>query len=268
MMQLSAPVAARLLLIAKMRVAAKRDETPIHKAADVHLAPMTLALRAAFGVARKALGKNANIDSCVSTLHAALLKVLPPVLLKTLAAGGEVGLASVKKLRGAELRTLKPQEPGKPHDVKPPFSLAFNVSDPAAAKWAREHTSKIADDISQTSKDAIDEAIAKAMEDGDLDAAYDDILAAVGDEARAEMIARTESMTAANEGQRQGWDQAVDAGMLSGNEQVQWIATSGCCDDCDDLDGEVRDLDGEYPGDGEDGPPLHPNCRCTEGIVA
>ena len=24
----------------------------------------------------------------------------------------------------------------------------------------------------------------------------------------------------------------------------------------------------EYPNDGGDGPPLHPNCRCTEGIAS
>ena len=37
------------------------------------------------------------------------------------------------------------------------------------------------------------------------------------------------------------------------------------CDDCDELDGTTAPINGSYAG-GADGPPLHPNCRCTEGI--
>src|SRR5204863_36491 len=95
------------------------------------------------------------------------------------------------------------------------------------------------------------------------------ILDAIGDEARATLIARTETMIAANAGQRLGWDQAVDEGLLTGREKRQWIATDDgeLCDECDALDGKTTTLDGEYPDPGGDGPPLHPNCRCTEGIV-
>lgn len=59
---------------------------------------------------------------------------------------------------------------------------------------------------------------------------------------RAVLIARTEIMTAANDGQRALWRQAAQAG-------------------------ELNLLDGQYPGDGGQGPPLHPDCRCTEGLV-
>ena len=75
-------------------------------------------------------------------------------------------------------------------------------------------------------------------------------------------------MTAVNEGQREGWAQAVEAGMLDEGSKRVWIATAGACDICDELDGEEVGLDEEYPNDGGDGPPQHPNCRCTEGIVS
>jgi hypothetical protein len=46
-----------------------------------------------------------------------------------------------------------------------------------------------------------------------------------------------------------------------------WIAAGDPCPECEVLDGEEVDLGEDYPGDGGDGPPLHPNCRCTEGVV-
>jgi hypothetical protein len=147
------------------------------------------------------------------------------------------------------------------------FKMQFDAKNSNAATWALTHATQIADDISQTSKDNIALAVARAQEEGDLGEQYDEILDAVGDEARASLIARTESMTAVNEGQRDAWDQALEKGLLTEDNRVVWIATSDACPECEELDGEERTLDGEYPGDGGDGPPLHPNCRCTEGIV-
>lgn len=148
-----------------------------------------------------------------------------------------------------------------------PLAFRFDASNPAAVAWATEHSAKLVTDISATTEQDIRDAVTRAIEGDGIEAGYDDILAAVGDETRAELIARTEVMMAANEGQRQAWDQAVDDGLLTGTEQRVWIATEGACPECDDLDGEQTALDGEYSGDGGDGPPLHPNCRCTEGIV-
>jgi hypothetical protein len=165
-----------------------------------------------------------------------------------------------KQIRGAELRTLKPGT-----NVK--LKMSFDASNPRAAKWAKQHATELADGISETSRERIRNAVERVHEEGDLRESYDEILDAVGDEARAGVIARTETMMAANEGQRESWDQAVESGLLSEDSRVQWIATSGCCDECDALDEEERTLDGVYPDPGEDGPPLHPNCRCTEGIV-
>lgn len=82
-------------------------------------------------------------------------------------------------------------------------------------------------------------------------------------------IARTETMHAANFGQRETWTQYAESGLLIPN-QVQriWIAGGGdtTCEECMALDGETAPLGGEYVG-GIEGPPLHPNCACSEGLV-
>lgn len=145
------------------------------------------------------------------------------------------------------------------------IKISFNASDPKAARWARDHAAELAKNLSDTTRQNIKDAVEESVSG---DGSRQNILAAVGDSARAELIARTETMIAVHEGQRQGWDQAIDKGLLTGDEQVEWIATSGACPICDELDGELRDLDGEYPDPGGEGPPQHPNCRCTEGITA
>ena len=251
------------------RTAAQRQETSVHKAADAHLSAMTLAVRAAFGLGRKALGKPPDAARAAKAVHDALLKVLPKVLASCFAAGGNAGAAMLpKRLKAASLRTLKPQAAGQPHDVIGPYGIAFNVNSPEAIAWAQQHAAELAKGLSETTRDDIKQAIADAMAGGGLDEAYDDILAAVGDPDRAELIARSESMMAANEGNRASMTAAVDAGLLPSNVRIEWIASPDACDDCLDLDGETRDIDGEYPGDGGDGPILHPRCRCTEGVSA
>lgn len=379
----------------------RRDHNPLHAAADKHLPAMTVAVSYAFMRGRKAY-KCGGKDAAVKAIRAALLESLPPVLLKTLVAGGEAGLGMLKlraagdvdghefhgnqwkdgastvserttpkgvdvlsvslpdsqgwisfqtksapassdhlalkhvpsgfaavknaevktkgtgegfrlykealghlhakgfegiasnrndrnessnklwdsfKRHGAEVTTvthgddtfdlLKHLSAAVLRSAANPISIRFDATDENAIQWAHDHAAELATGISDTSRERIANAIERAVAGDGIDAAYDDILAAVGDEDRADMIARTEVMTAANEGQREGWDQAVEAGLLPDDSKVEWIATSGCCDDCDELDGETRDIDGEYDdADAGDGPPLHPNCRCTEGIAA
>jgi SPP1 gp7 family putative phage head morphogenesis protein len=71
------------------------------------------------------------------------------------------------------------------------------------------------------------------------------------DRARAETIARTETMKAFN-------DTAQDQFKRYGIEKVKWLATDDEreCDECGAHDGE------EYPIDGAPEIPAHPNCRC------
>lgn len=147
-------------------------------------------------------------------------------------------------------------------------TFRFDAGDIDAAAWAQDHAGSLITDITETTREKIRDLVADGLAEGaSVDDLADEIFDLLGDEDRADLIARTESMSAANEGQRQAWAQAVDDGYLTGDEQRVWIATEGACPECEALDGETADLDGEYP-DGSDGPPLHPNCRCTEGLQA
>lgn len=383
--------------------AASRPETPIHRVADIHQPKVSVAIRYAFAMGRKALGPNANVAAATKAVRLALEDVLPPTLLKALVAGGEAAAVRLRTAGDVEghpfhgnqwtngggssatvayhgtsgqyvqsilkdgissnyagqssaisssgvvyasssLERAKQYAEDRRHmlgDVavfevhipaevmlqlgkttgmgghtifsyagsfKPEWiksvrinasgssewklralaqgdgilfvpiifpkmraaattiKLKFNAADPRAIKWARDHAGELAKGISDVTEERIKAAIATTLEGGSLSDAQDEIAAAVGDETRADVIARTESMMAANQGQREAWAQAADEGLLSADVQREWIATSEACPECDALDGEVVGLDEEYPNDGGDGPPLHPNCRCTEGI--
>lgn len=74
---------------------------------------------------------------------------------------------------------------------------------------------------------------------------------------RSLVIARTEAAYADVQGNLEGWRAS---GVVAGK---RWIVDpSESCDACSELDGTEVDLDDEFPNDGGDGPPLHPNCEC------
>ena len=74
---------------------------------------------------------------------------------------------------------------------------------------------------------------------------------------RAETIARTETAKASVAGTVAGWK---SSGVVGGK---QFVAAPDCCDECQELDGEIVGLDEEFA---EGDPPVHPNCRC--GVIA
>ncbi len=239
---------------AEVRALTAHEETPVHAAADRQIAGIARVVNAAFAKGRAAYETGGGGEA-VDAVREALTKSLPPVLLNALEACGNAALGMLPQLRAAK------DKADKVPSVK--FKMSFDAANPDAAKWARDHGTQLAKDISETSRGRIREAVARQQETGEE--AYDDILDAVGDEVRASMIARTEAMDAANEGLAQGWSQAVEEGLLTGDEKKEWIAAEGCCDDCDEVDGEVVSMDDDFSV-GDD-PPLHPNCRCTMGLV-
>ncbi len=244
---------ALLLLAAKLRVMKSRKETAVHAAADRHLAAMKLAVLYAFMQGRKAY-KSGGAKAAVKAVRDGILKAMPSVLGKALAAGGAAGVSLLKQHRQAMRALAKP------------VAMRFDATSPEAIVWAQQHAGELADSISETTEQAIKDATAAALEGEGIDAAYDKILAAVGDDARAEMIARTEVMDAANEGLAQSWSQAQEEGLLPADAKKEWIATSDACPECEEVDGEVVPIDDDFSV-GDD-PPLHPNCRCTMGIAA
>jgi hypothetical protein len=89
---------------------------------------------------------------------------------------------------------------------------------------------------------------------------------------RALSIARTETIAASSEGQRLLWLEAVDAGLLVGDESRVWITTPDdrLCPICQEMDGQLTGLEDPFEVPGGDlvmGPPAHPQCRCAQGIA-
>ncbi|MBZ5497715.1 MAG: hypothetical protein LAP85_15035 [Acidobacteriia bacterium] len=86
---------------------------------------------------------------------------------------------------------------------------------------------------------------------------------------RAEGIARTLTIDASNAGQGALWTQAVSDGLLRPEEwEVCWIVAHDdrLCPRCRGMETMRRDINGVYPN-GIARPTLHPNCRCSEGLV-
>lgn len=86
---------------------------------------------------------------------------------------------------------------------------------------------------------------------------------------RAETIARTETIRAGREGRKATWDQARAEGFLTDDTKQRWVVTDDdrLCPACEPLDGVEVGLGESFPHGGGDGPPLHPNCRCTTTLV-
>lgn len=88
---------------------------------------------------------------------------------------------------------------------------------------------------------------------------------------RALVIARHETMQAANAGRRAVWGRDLADGNILGHRWVrEWVAIvpsdGRTCPTCVDLDGQRAPIGGSYPN-GSDGPPAHVICRCTEKLV-
>jgi SPP1 gp7 family putative phage head morphogenesis protein len=120
--------------------------------------------------------------------------------------------------------------------------------DNPAAKWV----------ITDATRDMLRGDIADGIEAG---LSNDDIASGLAEnyafsDERAQTIARTETAFADVHGN-------LDAYRTSGQVAAKrWIVGAECCDECQELDGEEVDLDEDFPNDGGEGPPLHPNCRC------
>lgn len=89
---------------------------------------------------------------------------------------------------------------------------------------------------------------------------------------RTETIARSETMVASNEGQRQLWKQAAAVGSLEGTEKRKWLAARSerTCDTCRAMHGQETGIDEPYTlpdGTRVMNAHAHPDCRCSEGLV-
>lgn len=85
---------------------------------------------------------------------------------------------------------------------------------------------------------------------------------------RADTIARTETISAANAGQRELWYQLQDRGALPPQVQREWLTAvdDRTCETCGPLNGERTGLNDSYPSGFTPGD-VHANCRCTEVLI-
>lgn len=89
---------------------------------------------------------------------------------------------------------------------------------------------------------------------------------------RSEMIARTETMTANNQGQMEVMQQNADAGLFDRSKaKKKWIVTpyDRVCKICAPMHGKKVGLDEEFKlrdGKTVSVPPAHPNCNCSWSI--
>ena len=163
-----------------------------------------------------------------------------------------------------------PQAPTKKPAPAPAIDYTFDKTNAAAVAWARTHAGALVSNVTTTTRKAIRDTIGDLMDGSTTwDEAHDDLQDIFDDPDRVQTIAHTEAMTAANEGQRQLWNQALDDGLLDGDEQQVWIVTPDdkLCDDCEEMEDETAPLGEDFGPDG-DYPPMHPNCRCTVGLEA
>lgn len=190
------------------------------------------------------------------------------------------------------------------------FKLAFDVTNPEAVTWAEERAGVLIKEIKdetlksvrmimkrafteglppRTSARLIREVVGLTSRQTASTLTYRDKLLKKGMKTlrveslvkryaeklrkrRALVIARTETIAASNEGQRQLWLQAVKAGYLTGEEQREWIVTPDdrLCERCAVMDGQTARINEPFrPETGKSvmSPPLHPNCRCATGLV-
>lgn len=75
----------------------------------------------------------------------------------------------------------------------------------------------------------------------------------------AERLMRTELARVQTEAQKQSFER-------NGFTKYKFIANSGCCKDCQDLDGKVFDVKDMMPG--ENAAPIHCFCRCSTAAYA
>lgn len=148
----------------------------------------------------------------------------------------------------------------------------FDKSNPAAQQWVKDHAAETIDGINESTRQAINDLVAQEFDgEFDVDELANRIGDLIGDDARAETIARTETISASVNGQQELWDQAVEEGLLTGTESQEWIITPDdrLCPICEAIEGQTVPLGEPFvTDDGEvDGPPAHPRCRCAVGLV-
>ena len=144
------------------------------------------------------------------------------------------------------------------------FEAMLEQANREAVAWAADRAAELVTDVSDTTIAGIREIVTGAIADGLTNDELADELSTAYEfsDTRAILIARTETSFAENAGTLIGWRAS---GVVTG--KIWLIADAEVCPECEALDGVEVPLDEDFPLEGGDGPPLHPNCRCTTAPV-
>lgn len=218
---------------------------------------------------------------------------------------GRVQARMLRVLRRAAQDTLSAQVTVK---ATARLAITFDLDDPAAIAWAEQRSASMVVEITKRQREAIRALIRRALAEGGhpyviarqirpliglhsrwatavlnyryrLEAAGQSVSAVERATARyyakllrtrAQTIARTEILTAANRGKFIGWDQAYRDGHLGTvPPSKRWDAGAGACPSCVEADGQevaMYDVFSTNLGTFEM-PPAHPDCRCTASLI-
>lgn len=179
---------------------------------------------------------------------------------------GEPSLAEFQQQLGALMeRALPALMESAGRDALEALSIdqSFAVSaNPAALEFARTRGAELVTSVTETMKASLRATVAEGVDRGQTLTEIQNNIRAQAPEfsaARAEVIARTETSFATNEGERLAWKGA-------GVEKKQWLLAGGPCPICEDIaaknPGPVP-IDQDFEGSQVKAPPAHPNCRCT-----
>lgn len=202
---------------------------------------------------------------------------------------------AITDLAAASARTAERLLPGS-------LTATFDLTNPLSVVTARDHGAELVTQISEETQRAIRNIIARAIQEGHPPrTAAREIRGTIGlnerQEAaiakmqeggasdrtltvargrmireRAEMIAHTETLWSANEGQRMLWRQMAESRLIEpGTAKQEWICTPDdkLCELCAPLDGKTWAIGTQIQTaiGLVDGPILHPRCRCTAALV-
>jgi hypothetical protein len=244
-----------------------------------------LAMRLAGGKVRGAMAMVPNESIIADMLTSAAV-----IVADTIPKGGRIGADTVNRITGED-----------------PITFRFDAKTPDAERIAARQAARMVTRVSKDTRDAIRALIVRSIREGipvydaarmlprmigmnapQAQAAFNYRIQLINSglpmerinvlmgryvrrkiRERARMIARSEVISALNEGQQATWRQAKRDGLLPGGVEKEWITTPfDACLTCVDLDGKHVPLNEKFESmvGPLSGPTAHPNCRCALAI--
>jgi len=141
------------------------------------------------------------------------------------------------------------------------IGVSFDVTNPKVIKWIKDRCGLLIKSISDTTLKKLRKTLAEGVEAGESIPHLASRISNVYDEAkgsRAVKIARTETLSASNQGNLQAY---IQSGVV---EKKEWLTAldERTCEECMAMNGQIVDINKSFSC-GLSAPPLHPSCRCT-----